>query len=202
MATSKDLKRKILTEALNLVPIYGWSEELLKNAEDAAAAQNVFVSIKDLVEYHLEQNDELLQKKLDKLDPKKLKVRERIKQALLFRFELHDKEIIKETIKFLMHPKNADLAFASLASTCDKIWIWAGDESTDFNYYTKRTLLGAVYSTSLAYYLKKDEKDEITKEKLETFIDKRISEVLRLGDMKATVKRSFGVIRDWISTKS
>ena len=28
--------------------------------------------------------------------------------------------------------------------TADKIWNWAGDTSSDYNYYTKRALLSAV----------------------------------------------------------
>ena len=30
----------------------------------------------------------------------------------------------------------------------DDIWYWAGDRSTDFNWYTKRALLAGIYTST------------------------------------------------------
>ena len=38
--------------------------------------------------------------------------------------------------------------------TCDIIWRFAGDESTDFNYYTKRGLLSGVYVAVVRRYVR------------------------------------------------
>ena len=67
---------------------------------------------------------------------------------------------------------------------CDQIWIWAGSTDTDFNYYTKRILLGGVYSVSLAYYLKQENG---SKDELSIFIENRIDNILQLGDMKSKI---------------
>lgn len=35
-----------------------------------------------------------------------------------------------------------------LALMVDDIWYWAGDRSTDFNWYTKRALLAGIYTST------------------------------------------------------
>ena len=39
------------------------------------------------------------------------------------------------------------------ANTVDAIWYAAGDSATDFNFYTKRGLLAAVYGATMLYWL-------------------------------------------------
>lgn len=184
----KNLKEIFLKEALKFVPIYGWSTELISNVEANISYHNIFTSVKDLVSFHMEQNDLVMLKKLKKTEFANLKVRDKIKHALLIRFELNDHAVIKETATYLVKPQNSKLALISLANSCDKIWIFAGDNSTDFNYYTKRTLLAAIYSASLAFYLKKSETEPPTKEELEIFITNRITETLKIGELKMKIK--------------
>ena len=43
-------------------------------------------------------------------------------------------------------PANLPLAARTLWHTADAMWHAAGDTATDFNHYTKRMTLGAVYS--------------------------------------------------------
>jgi ubiquinone biosynthesis protein COQ9 len=38
--------------------------------------------------------------------------------------------------------------------TLNRIWYFAGDTATDFNYYSKRVLLGYIYKTTFLYWLK------------------------------------------------
>ena len=112
----------------------------------------------------------------------------RSKAAILIRFSLNEREVIADIAKFLLKPVNADLAFKALTRTCDKIWIYAGDKSTDFNYYTKRGLLAAIYSATLAYYLKKQ---DITELELEKFVSNRLANILELGSLKERISSFF-----------
>ena len=48
-------------------------------------------------------------------------------------------------------PTNAPTALENLALMVDDIWYYAGDRSTDFNWYTKRGLLAAIYSSTGVY---------------------------------------------------
>ena len=46
-------------------------------------------------------------------------------------------------------PQNAALGARLLYRTVDTAWYAAGDTSTDWNFYTKRGLLAAVYAAAL-----------------------------------------------------
>ncbi len=62
-------------------------------------------------------------------------------------------------------------------SVCDRIWRLAGDSSTDYNYYTKRILLAAVYRATLLVWLQ-----DASEEQVETrdFLERRLADVLKI----------------------
>ncbi len=62
------------------------------------------------------------------------------------------------------------------------MWRIAGDTSTDFNHYTKRVTLGAVYGSTLLAWL-----DDDSEELGETaaFLDRRIDDVMSFEKWKA-----------------
>ena len=180
-------KSEILKLSLKKLRLHGWSDELLEEVsyelyKDHHKAEIIFGSVKNLVDYYLQDIDNKMLEKLKKLDPKKLKIRECIKQAILIRINLLKQDHVKETLKFFANPLNADLGLSSLMRTCDHIWHFAGDKSTDFNYYTKRILLSGVYSSTLLYYLK-----EPDPKKIEEFVADRIDNVLTIGKFKQNV---------------
>ena len=187
--TNSDLILKIALD--NLGKFNGWNQELLDYANNQAKKYTSiknFIPIssaKELVKYFLEDNDQKMLAELREKKIEELPIREKIKQALLIRFNLHQKEIIKYSCKFLIHPNNADLSFSSLAGSCDVIWRFAGDKSTDFNYYSKRLLLAGIYSSSIVYYLSKE---DISDSELEDFISNRIENVMSINKIKSKIK--------------
>ena len=48
---------------------------------------------------------------------------------------------------------NLPTSFKQRALLIDEIWHAAGDDSTDFDWYVKRTVLGGIYSTTEVYML-------------------------------------------------
>lgn len=58
-------------------------------------------------------------------------------------------------LRFLLqaHPMNAATALKQRAVLMDDIWHAAGDRSTDMDWYTKRALLGGVYTATELYML-------------------------------------------------
>ena len=46
------------------------------------------------------------------------------------------------------YPNNLSSSLERFATMVDDIWYYAGDRSTDFNWYTKRGILAAVYCTT------------------------------------------------------
>ena len=48
----------------------------------------------------------------------------------------------------MANPQYLPKALAQLYLTVDEIWCSAGDTATDYNWYTKRSLLSAVYAST------------------------------------------------------
>ena len=76
---------------------------------------------------------------------------------------------------YLMMLQHAPLAAKLLYRTVDAIWYAIGDRSTDFNFYTKRGLLAAVYSATVLYWLNDKSPDCAA---TWSFLDRRIEEVM------------------------
>lgn len=118
-----------------------------------------------------------------------LKIRERIRDLILFRLTAiqPQREALRRALAILAIPQNA-LAGARLAwRSADRIWRLAGDKATDFNHYSKRTILIGVYgSTSLVFL--DDESDDLAATR--AFLDRRIDGVMRFEKAKARWKGS------------
>ena len=66
------------------------------------------------------------------------------------------------------------------------MWILAGDKSLDYNYYTKRILLGGIYATTILYWLDAEDRADVS-----NFIDRRISNIMEFEKIKKNVKNLF-----------
>jgi ubiquinone biosynthesis protein COQ9 len=79
-------------------------------------------------------------------------------------------------------PQNLPLALRVSWRTADLMWRIAGDTSTDFNHYTKRMTLGAVYGSTLLVWL-----DDETEGWSETaaFLGRRIDNVMSFEKWKS-----------------
>ena len=82
----------------------------------------------------------------------------------------------------LAMPQNIPLALRISWRSADLMWRIAGDTNTDFNHYTKRMTLGAVYGSTLLAWL-----DDESEGWMETgaFLDRRIDDVMKIEKWKA-----------------
>lgn len=114
----------------------------------------------------------------------KLKIREKIRALLWRRLEIMApaREAVRRGLAILSLPPNIPLAMRISWRTADLIWRIAGDTSTDFNHYTKRLTLGAVYGSTLLVWL-----DDKSEGRMETsaFLDRRIDDVMKFEKLKA-----------------
>ncbi len=183
------LRSKFLLLAVAEVPFSGWTEELLQVIEqkmelDSGYSMILFEGgIKDLIVFYEKTQDQAMLDDLAK-HKEELRVREKValgvKTRITFRSKTN-KAVLSKLMKFYSNPLNVSLGIKNMWDTVDKIWYYAGDQSTDYNYYTKRLLLSAVYSSTLIYYLSdKSEQHQKTWE----FLDKRIADVLKIGNFK------------------
>jgi ubiquinone biosynthesis protein COQ9 len=114
----------------------------------------------------------------------KLKIREKIRALVWRRLEIMGpaREAVRRALAILAMPQNVPLALRISWRTADLMWRIAGDTSTDFNHYTKRITLGAVYGSALLVWL--DDQSEGWTDTA-AFLDRRIDDVMRIEKFKA-----------------
>jgi len=113
-----------------------------------------------------------------------LKIRERIRELVWFRIQLMGpaREAVRSGLAILAMPQNAMRGLTIGWHSADLMWRLAGDSSTDFNHYTKRLTLSALYAATLLAWL-----DDQSEGWMETsaFLDRRIADVMRFEKWKA-----------------
>jgi ubiquinone biosynthesis protein COQ9 len=119
--------------------------------------------------------------------PKRLagmKIRDKIRAVVWRRLEIMGpaREAVRRALAILAMPQNLPLALRVSWRTADLMWRIAGDTSTDFNHYTKRMTLGAVYGSTLLVWL-----DDETEGWSETaaFLGRRIDNVMSFEKWKS-----------------
>jgi len=114
----------------------------------------------------------------------KLKIRERIRALVWHRLEIMGpaRESVRRGLAILAMPQNVPLALRIGWRSADVMWRIAGDTSTDFNHYTKRMTLGAVYGSTLLIWL--DDQSDGWSDTAD-FLDRRIDDVMRFEKFKA-----------------
>ena len=113
-----------------------------------------------------------------------MKIREKIRSLVWRRLELMGpaREAVRRALAILAMPQNLPLALKASWRSADLMWRIAGDTSTDFNHYTKRMTLGAVYGSTLLAWL--DDQSEGWADTA-AFLDRRIDDVMRFEKLKA-----------------
>lgn len=183
------IKDEILEEMLKEAVFGGWNDASLKKSVKNAGHQPEYAEIlfpggiSEIAEYFISKADAEMEKLYKKQDVSKLKIREKIASAVIIRLQIYEKnkEAIRKLLGFFALPQNMPLAIKTLGGTASKIWYLAGDNATDYNYYTKRILLSGVYSSTLIYWLNDDSENFInTKE----FLMRRIEDVMKIQKLR------------------
>lgn len=116
-----------------------------------------------------------------------MKIRERITALVWARIEIiaPDREALRRALALLALPQNAATAAKMGWRAADLMWRLADDKATDFNHYTKRMTLGAVYGSTVLALL-----DDETADLSDTraFLERRIENVMRFERFKADMK--------------
>ena len=120
-------------------------------------------------------------------------VREKIKFIVETRLELFSpfKESIRCLLSFLSLPGNKSVAFQLTFKAVDEMWYLAGDQSTDYNYYSKRTLLTGVYGSTILYWLS-DNDDQFLATR--NFLERRINNITIIPRVKRALSDKLGSI--------
>ncbi|MBB4632474.1 COQ9 family protein [Sphingosinicella soli] len=186
-----DELRPVLIEALlPNVAFDGWSETALDAAAitvgiPADRARLVFSGgAADMIDAWIQKADRDMATELERRGGGTLKIRDRITTAIRIRIEQArpHKEAVRRALAVLAQPQHAAFSARTLWRSADAMWRAAGDSATDFNYYTKRMSLGAVYAATLLFWLQ-DESENDTE--TFAFLDRRIETIMQVEKMKA-----------------
>lgn len=112
-----------------------------------------------------------------------LKIRDRIRELVWFRLQAMGpaREAVRSAHAILARPQNAVKGLAIGWNSADLMWRLAGDTSTDFNHYTKRLTLSALYAATLLAWL--DDRSEGWTDTA-AFLDRRIGNVMSFEKWK------------------
>jgi ubiquinone biosynthesis protein COQ9 len=183
MDSRDEIKHKVILRALQHVPFEGWSQEILERSAQEIGVDSSFgwrLFPKGPLEAIAYWSQFLDQQMLSALpSPEGLRVREKVTLAVKTRLSLliPYRETARKTATYLALPPHGLYASKLLYTTVNEIWYYAGDTSTDYNFYTKRGLLAWVYSSTFLYWLRDPSHDF---ENTWAFLDRRIEEVLTL----------------------
>jgi ubiquinone biosynthesis protein COQ9 len=154
--------------------------------------------IRDIILYHSQQADKVLHKSLkDNPDFAKLRIREKIAAAVMTRLEahVHEREAIRRASLFMAKPLHAAAGLKALGKTVNIMWHAAGDTSTDWNFYSKRVILGKIYLMTMQVWFN-DESDDL--EKTRDFLGRRIENVMQFEKIKAKCREKREALKDWL----
>jgi ubiquinone biosynthesis protein COQ9 len=186
----EQLRRRLALAVGENAVFDGWS----RAAVDAAAQQLGLDPVQarlampksqsGLIDLYIQEVDRALEAYFTPERLAGMKIREKIRALVWRRLEIMGpaREAVRRALAVLAMPQNIPLALKMSWRTADLMWRIAGDTSTDFNHYTKRMTLGAVYGSTLLTWL--DDQSEGWKES-SAFLNRRIDDVMRFEKFKA-----------------
>ena len=155
---NKDYKKKliVLKEVKKYVHQNGWTKNILnklsKNELNSSDLVYYFPNgYKDLINLAITELNQSLENKVKKINIINFPISKRIKKILSIKLELLNEEKVfyRKTFNHLLLPQNSKIMKKNLYNSVDNIWYLAGDNSTDFSFYTKRITLAAIYVNAL-----------------------------------------------------
>lgn len=157
-----DEKTQVLRSAMSHVPKLGWTEAaLVEGAKDVKLSPAIVGAFPRkeaaLVEFFMEECNRHLEDEIEAREKELsgMLLAERIAEIVRLRLEMQIPFLSKwpQALSIQAHPMNAATALKQRAVLMDDIWHAAGDRSTDMDWYTKRALLGGVYTATELYML-------------------------------------------------
>lgn len=113
-----------------------------------------------------------------------MKIRARITALVEARLMLlaPHRDALRRALAILAMPHHVALGARLGWRAADAMWRAAGDTATDYNHYTKRMTLGAVYAATIAVFVQDDSEDWA---ETRAFLARRIEGIMRFEKAKA-----------------
>lgn len=168
----------------------GWSDvAVAAAARDAGIAPEVahlaFAGgAMDMIAAWIEHVDRAMEQAASAVSLRELPVRERVRLLVSWRLDAVAglEEGLRRALAIMAMPQNLARATRLGWASADAMWRLAGDQSSDFNYYTKRTILAGIYAATLVVFV--DDHSE-GKQETQAFLARRIEGIIRFEKAKA-----------------
>ncbi len=186
----EQLRRRLALAVGENAVFDGWSRKAVDSAAQQLGIDPVQARLAmpksqaAMIDLYIQEVDRALEAWFTPKRLQGMKIREKIRALVWKRLEIMGpaREAVRRGLAILAMPQNIPLALRVSWRTADLMWRIAGDTSTDFNHYTKRMTLGAVYASTLLAWL--DDQSEGWKDTA-GFLDRRIDDVMRFEKLKA-----------------
>ena len=195
-----ELRPALITAMLPGVPFDGWSAVARDAAATAAGIDRDIAALAlpdaaTMTDAYTLRADALMVAAMAAAGTGAMKVRARIRFAVKTRLEQAegDREAVRRALVIMSLPTNAAMGARTLWRTADTMWRAAGDTATDYNHYTKRALLGAVYSATLLFWLDDDSEGRVD---TWAFLDRRIDGIMRFEKLKGQLLGGLALLPD------
>ena len=186
----EQLRRRLALAVAENAVFDGWTQKAVEAAanqlgiDPAQARLAMPKGQAAVIDLYIQGVDRALQDRLAADRLTSMKIRERIRALIWERLEIMGpaREAVRRGLAILAMPQNVPLGLRMSWRTADLMWRMAGDTSTDFNHYTKRMTLSAVYGSTLFAWLDDDSDGWAD---TAAFLDRRIDGVMKFERFKA-----------------
>ena len=190
---SERFRAQLLEALMPIAGVQGWTPDALKAAADAiglSEGERLLAAPRgplDMIDAFADWGDAEMARRLENTDFLRLKIRERVRTAVLARLEalVPWKDAEGKAVQAMIRPFRAGEGAGFVWRTADRIWKLLGDRSTDENYYSKRAILSGVLASTTARWLA-DQSNDLTATK--DFLDRRIENIMQFERLKARAR--------------
>lgn len=191
-------KARLLDAILPHVAFEGWSQAAFAAAVAAVVADTGISpglarilcprgAVDLAVAFH-QQGDRAMRLAVKAADLRHMRHSEKVAFAVRARIAaISDKEAVRRGTALFALPHLAADGAKLIWGTADAIWDVLGDKSDDFNWYSKRVILSAVWTSTVVFWLGDD---SFGGQATDAFIDRRIANVMQLEKLKSQVNSS------------
>lgn len=168
----------------------GWGDAARDAAADAARVDRDVAKVAfpggagDMIAAWFEAIDRAMLEKLPAETLATMKIRAKITALVEARLEAigPNREALRRALAILAMPQNLVRGAKLGWHAADLMWRVAGDTATDYNHYTKRTILAGVYAATVTVFLD-DESEGHTDTR--AFLGRRIEGIMQFEKTKA-----------------
>ena len=187
-------KAQLLTAVLPHVAFDGWSQAAFAAAvvdsgltPDHARTLCPRGAVDLAIAFH-QAGDAAMRDAVKAADLRQMRYSEKVAFAVRARIAaITDKEAVRRGTALFALPHLAADGAKLIWGTADAIWDVLGDTSDDFNWYSKRVTLSAVWASVVVFWLGDDSSGG---QATDAFIDRRIANVMQIEKLKSQVNAS------------